>query len=897
MNPTADADRRAPPTDRRPVDFPGADKRPVPISVRAAWILGAVSFAAIIFLFTPFTYQLDDIKVTLQHALSPIVGTLLAIAAVRGHTRPVHPWIALSLLAYVLLGLLSTLLADYRWVGWQEWGFELALMAAFAAPALTARTVGQFKNFCRFYFAIAGVTVAFGLFHYFGGISWLFHRLYPSGASPDSPSSPLFILLMTLDANREMLSTILNRDFYPAYLIMIVPLAAAFFLDSRRPLGRLFYAVAGLFCCLCIILARSNDSYIALTIMFALFLALLTVGGHWKAIPRPVLWVWAVGGAVLIATTLLSLRSHLSHVRGQIPYAFRSRAILWSGALGIFFDPSQPPAIFLRRMILGSGPGGYLVLLPHYQSPDYYRWAIAPITQFSHSQPFDLLSEHGLLGTVAFAALLGGIATLLAREIRRHRPKSETTPGIAVYQIALFTAVMGISIQNLTSPNIRWTACGFNYWFLLGLATAAIGMGRPAAERERLEQTWALRPPIRRFAALSFLMAMGVFALVSVPFGVRRFVAAKYNNDARIKVNAVATLVGQMNAEPAGANRETLRRQALLFLRAAQADLDRSIRWLPIFISSYYLFGHVYSHEAALEVDAAQIERARRNAIQGYDRLSAYAPDYAEIHVGYGMIYQHAYAGTKQPADREQAIAHFERAARLCSSLDTQMVYARALAAMGQLERARTVYRRILDLSRNAAGEADNAIVQEAFTELLTDARSRNDSKELAALLRWRLEQQPLDAAAFVELIEALRRLGRDFAALDLCRDWIERGPFDPLPRNVAARILLDHGAREKALDQVHAIVQLQEHRRPHEGGPWVAPPGPSRVGELRRPPLEELWLLAGQIAEELGQTSEALACYGRSVGVAKDSKIAWRARQAFDSLQARQATAKRTGL
>jgi len=881
MKPIADAERTA----RQPAGENGssqaADDRPTPLCLTALWVAGAVSFAAIIFLFTPFTYQLDDIKVTLQYSGAPIVGALVALALFYRYACPIHPWIGLTLLAYILLGLLSALLADYHWLAWEQYGFELTLMVAFATVAFTATTPERFKNFCRFYFAVGCVTIVFGLFHLFGGVTWMLYHLYPGGKPPAGGPAPLYALLMTLDRNRQMLSTILNRDFYPAYLVMIVPLAVALFSDSRRPLGRAYYAIAGFLYCFCIVLARSNDSNLALTVMTLLFVALMIARQQLRTIPRQVLLVWIAGSALIVATALFFIRSYFSDIPNQFPYAVRSRSIIWSGALGIFFDPSQPIAVFLRRMILGCGPGGFMILLPQYQSPDFYRWAIAPITQFSHSQPLDLLSERGLLGTAAFAAFLGGILWLLFRDTRRRHDDP-----LILYQIALLTAIMGISIQNLTSPNIRWTACGFNYWFLLGLSAAAIRLSAPIEERGTRDRSWALPAPLRRVAVGSLLGIVLAFGVISMPFGVRRFVSAVYNNNARIKINDMAVRVSQMSAAPAGAQRETLRRQAVDFARAAEADLERSIRWLPSFISSSYLLGHAYGRHASVALDKAEIAEMRRRAIEAYDRLSTYDPDYAEIHVGYGMVYRQAYSDTQQPADRDMAIDHLDKAARSTNELQTQMIYANALTSLGESERAKALYWRILELAKAGAPDP-SGYAREALNELLTQARSANDAKQIVTLCRRRLEDQPRDAATFVELIENLRRLGRDPEALDFCHNWIEQNSLDPLPRNMAAKILLDHGARSEALKQIAAMQRIQDRRQPTVAGPWALP-APGRVAELRDPRPEELWFRAGQVAEQLNRTSDALSYYQKSMEIARDSRLAWRAREALESLRAR---------
>jgi tetratricopeptide (TPR) repeat protein len=858
----------------------GASESRTPLSLTVLWVVGAISFVAIVLVFTPFTYMLDDIKQTIQFVMAPIVGALLAVAILCRHTRPVHRWLGITLLAYILLGLLSTLLADFRWLAWQEWAFELTLIVGFATVAFTATTVARFKSFCLFFFLVGCVTIAFGLFHYLGGLGWVFHRLYPRPPTGEAASSPLFALLMTLDRNRLMLSTILNRDFYSAYLVMIAPLAVALCLDSHRLLGCIFYAVAGLLYCLSIVLAQSNDSILALIVMFVLLSVLLARNSKARLPSR--LWkTWTIGAAVLLVTTLFVFRSHFAVLPSLLYFAIRSRSILWSGAWHIFCDPSQPRPAFLHHLIVGSGPGGYLELFPYYRNPHYHMWGIAPITQFSHCQSLDLLCERGLLGTIVFAAFLGGILWLLLRQVRRHRD-SEIYP----YQVALFVATIGISIQNLTSPNIRWTVCGLNYWFLLGLATAAVRLGEPRPDTPLIAHRSSLSTLCGRLAAISFLVAMLVFEALAVPFGLRRFAAAVCNNRGRAKMSDMSLLVGEMGSLPDGERKEKYRLKAIECAHAAEADLHRSLQWLPSFLSSYYLLGNVYGHDAALANDLMKGIELRKRAIETYDRLASLAPEYADIHTGIGLLYQDAFARLHRPEDKQLALAHLEKAALMSTALPGQLLYAHTLEAMNEPQRALTVYWRLLERGNEyVSSEAGRVGMQEAFSVLYTAARQDRNPEQLVTLYRRWLDLVPLDSSVFVELIELLHLQGRDAEALRRCRDWIEINPLDPLPRNLAAKILWDDRAPRRAINQLEAIVRLQSRRI--EAGPWWVPES-DRISELRDPRPENIWFRLGQAIEKLGSTSEALSCYRRSFEAAPQSKTAVQARQAFETLRAR---------
>ncbi len=877
--------KAAMPAPARIEDAPAGPARPdldapVGIVLRAVWGIGGLSFAAIILGFTGYTHSLDDLKVTLQFVMAPVVMILLAVAVLQRQTQPIVPWIAFSLLAYVLLGLLSTLLADFRWLAWQEWGFELAAMAAFAVAAWTASTPRRFRNFCRFYFYVGCATIAFGLFHYCGGIEWLLHRLYPGGRQP-AARAPLWLVLRTLAENRQMLSTILNRDFFPAYLLMIAPLAVPLCMESPRATGKAFYAVAGSLYVVCILLAQSNDSYVALLAAAALLVALLLRRAQWNAIPKATRAVWLAGSLVILLTASAYYAIELPL---RLKLALRSRAIMWKGAWKIFWDPSQPADVFARRVLVGSGPGGYLELFPQYRDPDYYRWQIAPITQFSHSQVLDLLAERGAAGTGAFAAFLAGIAILLFRQIRRRDPESP----LRVYQAALLAALIAISIQNLTSPNIRWTACAFNYWFLLGLCAASLRLGMSEADRLRVDRLWTFPPQLRTAAVAAFFAATIAFGAAAIPYGFCRFPAAKHNNDGRIHENDMSRLIDLMTATPPGETREKLRRAAIQSARGAVEAFERSLRWSPTFLASHYLLGHVAARWAALSNDEAESVQSRQRALEAYTRLRELAPDYADVHLSCGLVLEDAYNASKRREDKEQAVFHLERAAAMTNAEQTIALAAKTLLALGELDRAAALYRRVLSAEqRQPLNFILRKGLREIFDGLRAAAYAAGDRERVAALCREWLEAHPFDAGVFIELMDILRRQGRFSEALRWCAEWVARNPLDPLPRNVAALLLPEAKAYRRAVTQIEAMIFIFRARRPTVPLAW-AMQTPDIARPWREPKIEELWLRAGQLMEKLLATTEAMRCYEQSIQAAGDSPVAWQARQALETLKAR---------
>jgi len=867
------------------------------------WAVGGISFAAIVLTFTPYTYQLDDIKVTIQFVMAPIIGILLAIVVSLGHGQPIHPWIALSLMAYFLLGLLSTVLADFQWLAWQELGFELAAMIGFATVAWTASTRERFRNFCRFYYAIGCATIVFGLFHYLGGFALMHKVFYPQGWQGEGLPSAFYVLVFTLRRTQEMFSTILNRDFYPAYLLMIAPLTVALFSDSQRTIGRLFYLAAGFLCCLCIYLSKSNDSYVALVVAGIVLAAVGIRRQSWVCLPSKLIATWAVGFLILLVTGLFLVRSTLSSLPSRISFAARSRSILWSGAWGVFFDPALPTAAFLRRVIVGSAPGGYLEFFPRYRSPDYHRWGIAPITQFAHSQPLDLLSERGLLGTAAFASFLGGVVWLLFRQVRGRHDHP-----LHLYQAALLSSIVAITVQNLTSPNIRWTVCAFNYWFLLGLGVAVRlpldlserGLWRAQTsassdfgELDRTRRAWVLPPTLRWLTIGSLLVGMIVLATFSAPYGFRRFVSSVYNNKGRVELSSMTAVINKMDSLPVGQERESLRQTALGYASRAVSYFNRSLDWLPFFLSSYYQLGYVYAKQAELTIAPVEVLRFDEQAIKTYDRLASLAPEYAEIDSVRGAVYGHLYLQHKQLETKKHALYHLERAARMTTALRPNLVYLRTLLTMDEIERAIEAFGRMLDLARlYPIDPGSHKAIRELFAQLLDKVRTSGTRDQTVTLCRRWLDYEPDDPVAFVALCTILPSAGLHPAStgvsevLKRCQQWIERNPFDLLPRNVAANVLTDIHAYRHALVQTEALLHIQGCRGSR--GPAEQSVKDSRTLDLWLDPRQdELWFRAGQLLTWLNDTSQALTCLENSIKAAPDERSAEPARLAIQSLRA----------
>ena len=647
---------------------------PIPLSVLILWIFGGTAYALIVYVFTPFTHNLDDLKVALQYTMAPIVWGFFGVALLSGHIQRVHPTIVMSLLAFMLVMLLATLAAAFPWRAWHDLGYQMTVMAPFLVVVGTATNARRFRNMCLFFFLIGCGTVLFGLFHYFGGVGYLFRAFFPRGIPENGHYGPVFTLLYTLRQNGDMLSTILNRDFYSAYLIMVLPLGMAMAIDYKDIRAKVFFLAMFFFSCICLILAFSKDSYAALAMILVVFLALYAARHDWRSVPRRLWWLWIIGGVLIVATAMWAVRERFTGLGGNLNTSIMSRKIIWGGSWKVFCDPSRPLGEFLKYFLIGGGPGAFYLKFPLYRDPYYHLYQISHITIFSHNQYMDLTAEEGLLGFITFMFFLGAVIYFLGREAWR-----KFRHPLNVYQIMLLSSIIGVSFQNTFSPGIRWTVCGFAYYYLLGLCVAARRVTVSDSERHWIESFYNFSPHLRKFAAGGFLAVALAFEAISVPYGLAYFNAAKTNNDGLVDLQEFSNNCDAMATSAAlQQNPAVISVTRQLGMRTVE-NLRRALAWQPDFITSYYKLAHVYSRMATSLSTGPESEKWWEKAQSTYDTLSTYAPDYSEIHINYGILGRIFNSTTGQPKYLAVALTEYQKSAKMSNRLTVQNAYSEVL--------------------------------------------------------------------------------------------------------------------------------------------------------------------------------------------------------------------------
>jgi tetratricopeptide (TPR) repeat protein len=587
------------------------------------WLLLFATYivmSLIFFLFTPYTHQLDEIKNMFLMSLPPF----LFAAAVYGKDFREFRWrthastillgllIAEMLISWVLnpppRGSTGFFDAIAKWIGnpmrmttervvW----FQLACMTFTIVFAWYMDTEEKLRKTMLFYVLTSFAAVAIGLFLFAGrGFTDMMYAAM-KGSKFWSPQAKN--LMLTLATSKEMYSTILNSDFFAAYLVMTLPIPLSMFFIERRIILRALAAVTFLLMNVCLVFTNSNDSFMsAVFILYPLYF--LLIFRHFKKIrlsPKLIL-TFLGGSAILFLTVFVLMIPKLSQTWDFKTAALEGRKVLWSGGFWpwLYRDDPTKSHLDLLSILFGTGPGGYRFYFPVFRRADFFDNQINNVTTFGHNFYLDYLLEFGIIGLVLFLWFYGRV---LYDGFRQSRESENEL--ICHYQVAVISGLSAIALQNFFSPNNRWAVCGMIYWSLFGLSMGMRNIEVPKA-------TAPVQNELPLWAKRASLVLAAIFMLRSVPQGIDHFQGAMEHG------------LGLTYMELADYREQGKTR----YLERAKEHFLRAIAYNPTFASSYYKLGHVLNQLG--EIDSA---------IKIYERLNEVFPHYSEVHLNLGIMY------------------------------------------------------------------------------------------------------------------------------------------------------------------------------------------------------------------------------------------------------------------
>ena len=590
---------------RRPVAAPGEDY------TSYEWVLLYLTFVVtvlIYFLFTPYTHQLDEIKVGMLASFPPFL-LLMALykTSFRAMTWKTHAS-TLLLGLYTLVMIVSYLVNPYKAVAERVVWFQFSCSTFTIIYAWFMNSENKMRKTMMFFVLLSLGSVIVGLFLFAG--QGFTDTIYQGMKKSNYWSPQAKNLVATLAQAKQMYSTILNEDFYAAYLLMMIPMTLSMFFVEDRLRFKVLAVATFLLMNVCLFFTNSNDSFMSIVLITypVYFLLGILYVKQWNLSMRMVL-VFFGGCAVLAVTVFVLMLPQLSQTWDFKAAALEGRKILWLGGFwpwlyGTDWTMSQ---IDWKSVIFGTGPGGYRFYFSIFRRPDFFDNQINNVTLYSHNYYIDVLCETGALGLGLFLAFYGRVLYDAVQQIRFTTNKSHR-----FYQMACVAGLSGIALQNFFSPNNRWAVCGMIYWGLFGLSMGLHHLDNPPEERQPAKQlpSWLEVPTIAKAATV---VAALLFLVRSTPQGYWYFMGAMANGKGLIYMDAADAY--------SGADKQVL-------LDLSMKNFEKGLKMNPTFVTAYYKLGHVYNQVGNID-----------KAIETYEKLDSYFPHYSEIHLNLGIMY------------------------------------------------------------------------------------------------------------------------------------------------------------------------------------------------------------------------------------------------------------------
>ncbi|MGZ5440482.1 MAG: O-antigen ligase family protein [Thermoanaerobaculia bacterium] len=250
-----------------------------------------------------------------------------------------------------------------------------------------------------------------------------------------------------------------DANFYGQILVLVLPLAAAVAWTSARRRWQLFWFAAGLVIAGGVLVTYSRGAMLGMAIMTAIALWALHVPLTRVALGTAIMLVLLVLAPGDVGRRFMTIEMLFPKTEAYTPpeASFERRKLVTSTA-AIMFD---------HNLLAGVGTGNYQTFFDRYSnlagsSAEHFYRAGDP--QNAHSLYLEIGAEMGLLGLVAFAAVVFVAYAQLRRARRDLRMRGDPN---AHFALALMIAVAGYLITSMFLHG------GFQRYFYILLAFVA----------------------------------------------------------------------------------------------------------------------------------------------------------------------------------------------------------------------------------------------------------------------------------------------------------------------------------------------------------------------------------------------------------------------------------------
>ncbi|MBU1486728.1 tetratricopeptide repeat protein [bacterium] len=521
----------------------------------------------------------------------------------------------LPLILFLWIGILSAAFFSYRQFASME---ELARFTTHILFYLLI--ANHFKTFKQLIWLLVAVVLSASIATGYG----LIQQYFPA-YDPVRWGAEIFV------------STFGNQNFFAGYLVVVTPVAGALAFVYRHDIRGWLLAGLTPLMILCIILSGTRGAWIGLLSQVFVFSLILLFAGKLK--------IFLTHKKVLVGIIICLLLGGLAlpkivDTKGKID-RFKSifsltqgsnlvRVVMWRGVGRSLIDKTnrkveEVKMTPIKNFIIGNGIGTFQLLFPLYRPSEYHHCGVSHNTLHAHNEYLEVLAEEGVLGILVYlwifiAFFKEAIKVFAKLPVTNDRqPKKGKRPGkrsrgqeqererliLKILQIGLLLGIFGELVHNIMSVNLRWMPASFQLWLTMGLALA---------NKKIIEGEWAVPRQKKPEKPVSLKtvnpsLRIGLILLLLVPyFGISRTVIKYYQADRRLKEGIDNINMGKWTM--------------------AEEKLNKTLELCPYSLSAYYKLAHVYAMTGQND-----------KSLETYLALTKLAPNYAQVHYNFGVVY------------------------------------------------------------------------------------------------------------------------------------------------------------------------------------------------------------------------------------------------------------------
>ncbi len=418
----------------------------------------AILFLAIL-LFTPLIFLTNKTKnpflvqsVFLNFGIALILLIVLIRSCLKGVVFPRSPfdrfwvgWLALAVVSF----LVALFQNQGRTTAIMVMGLQNIVFLALNCLAVyyLAFVLSPRKDFLRaavyVLITVAIIACSYGLVQYFG-----FEPLWPKQVQY---------------FEGRIVSTFGNPAFLASFLVMIIPLVAALWLNAKTKASKVILSLLFLLVFTTLLATSARSALAGLAVAFLIFILYLYKLGYRREIKVLSVSLLAL---VILAGSIVYFSSQKDLLRSRIegvikPQALgtslQQRFLIWCCSLEMFY----------QHPFTGQGWGLFELFYPYYQFSYLKNPAFASYRTHANHAHNELLQIAAELGTAGILLSLYFIS-LLTRQAKRLLT-SKITREQQLIALGIFSGIIGLIVDSMFNVSFHITAPAMVFWCLAGL--------------------------------------------------------------------------------------------------------------------------------------------------------------------------------------------------------------------------------------------------------------------------------------------------------------------------------------------------------------------------------------------------------------------------------------------